>query len=433
MKSNMTRMVLTFVVASGALLVGCQEELMPTPNLYANSEDNPFEGVPPTLRSSRVEVIYATDRAPMTDKKGTLHYGYERSKSLAFGVCTVEIGRNLSWDDLVRESRTQRRSRSLPLSMAAINEMGRFSAVPDLAAFHHGTFAEAPEVIAKRTETERQLTALVSERLARTPCREAYVYIHGFSNTFEDAAFVMAEIWHFMGRKGVPIIYTWPAGSPEGALGGYTHDSESGQFTGYHLRHFLKTIAACPDLEKIHLIAHSRGTDVLMTALRELNIEYRAAGKQTRSELKLGNLVLAAADLDFEVTSQRITAELLALVPERMTVYVSPTDRAIGLADVLFGSKRRVGQLRWSDLTPEQRKALDAVSQMQIIDARVNTGFLGHSYFHASPAVSSDLILLLRDNRSPGAEHGRPLLKRQESFWEVNDAYPGRLGVGRPD
>jgi esterase/lipase superfamily enzyme len=412
------------------LLVGCaQQELMPTPNLYAKAKEDPFQNVPQSLQNNRVEVLYATDRAPIRDKKDKLRYGYERSKSLAFGVCTVEIGRNLSWDDLVRESLTQRRSRSLPLTVQEIQEVGRFPAVPDLAGFHGGTFEENPEVIAKRAATERQLTALVSDHLSRTSGREAYVYVHGFSNTFEDAAFVMAGLWHFMGRTGVPIIYTWPAGSPEGALGGYSHDSESGQFTGYHLRQFLKAIASCPDVEKIHLIAHSRGTDVLMTALRELNLEYRAAGKVTRSELKLGNLVLAAADLDFEVTSQRITAELLPLVPERMTVYVSATDRAIGIADVLFGSKRRIGQLRWTDLSPEQRKALNAVSQMQIIDARVNTGFLGHSYFHESPAVSSDLILLLRDNRGPGAENGRPLIKRQESFWEIEDNYP--QGAGR--
>jgi esterase/lipase superfamily enzyme len=415
---------MALVVTAGALLSGCQQELMPTPNLYVQSNDNPFEAVPQSLQSNRVEVLYATDRAPAQGRKGGLRYGYERSKSLAFGVCEVEIGRNVSWEDLVRESRTQRRSRSLPLAMKEIQELGRFPAVPDLAAFDRDSFVEAPEVIAERTATERQAIALLSDRLSRTPRREVYVYIHGFSNTFEDAAFVMAGLWHFLGRTGVPMIYTWPAGSPEGALGGYSHDSESGQFTGYHLRQFLKAIASCPDVEKIHLIAHSRGTDVLMTALRELNLEYRAAGKRTRSELKLGNLILAAADLDFEVTSQRITAELLPLVPERMTVYVSATDRAIGIADLLFGSKRRIGQLRWRDLTSEGQKMLEAVSQMQIIDVRARTGFLGHSYFHESPAVSSDLILLLRENRSPGAENGRPLIKRQHSFWELDDAYP---------
>lgn len=416
--------VILIALVTGAPIVGCHTALMTTPNLYVQSNDNPFHAVPQLLQSNRVEVIYATDRAATQDGRSGLRYGYGRSGSLAYGVCVVEIGRDVSWADLVRESRTQRRSKSLPLVMREIRELGRFPDVPNLATFSGDTFVESPELIAERLATERQLTALLSDHLSRTSRREAYVYIHGFNNTFEEAAFVMAQLWHFMGRTGTPIIYTWPAGSPEGILGGYSHDSESGQFTGYHLRHFLHTIASCPDLEKIHLIAHSRGTDVLMTALRELNLEYRAAGMDTRSQLKLGNLVLAAPDLDLEVTGQRIIAELLPLIPERMTVYVSQADRAIAVVKWLFGSKFRVGQLRWSDLAPEHQKALAAVSQMHVVSVLERTSFLGHSYFHENPAVSSDVILLLRDNRDPGAGNGRPLIKRQDSFWEIDSTYP---------
>ncbi len=424
MNGYVASVAISLALLTGAPIVGCRTALMTTPNLYMRSNDNPFQAVPQSLQSNRVEVIYATDRAAAQNRKNGLRYGYGRSGSLAFGVCEVEIGRDVSWDDLVRESRTQRRSRSLLLTMRRIRELGRFPAVPDLAGFSRGTFAESREVVESRLAAERRLTALLSERLAHTPRREAYVYIHGFNNTFEDAAFVMAQLWHFIGRTGIPIVYTWPAGSPEGALGGYSHDSESGQFTGYHLRHFLQTIASCPDLEKIHLVAHSRGTDVLMTALRELNLEYRAAGMETRSQLKLGNLVLAAPDLDLEVAGQRIIAELLPLIPERMTVYVSQEDRAIAVVKWLFGSKFRVGQLRWSDLTPEHQEALGAVPQMHIVSVLERTSFLGHSYFHENPAVSSDVVLLLRDNRDPGAENGRPLIKRQASFWEIDGAYP---------
>lgn len=104
MKTTMPWMTGVLALAAGTLLVGCQQELMPTPNLYAKAKENPFQNVPQALQSNRVEVVYATDRAPARDKKDRLQYGYERSKSLAFGTCTVEIGRNVSWDDLVRDS-----------------------------------------------------------------------------------------------------------------------------------------------------------------------------------------------------------------------------------------------------------------------------------------------------------------------------------------
>ena len=50
----------------------------------------------------------------------------------------------------------------------------------------------------------------------------------------------------------------------------------------FHLRRSLRFLAGCEDVEKIHLIAHSRGADATMSALRELHLEYRAAGQDMR-------------------------------------------------------------------------------------------------------------------------------------------------------
>jgi esterase/lipase superfamily enzyme len=228
----------------------------------------------------------------------------------------------------------------------------------------------------------------------------------------------MADLWHFLGRQGVPIIYTWPAGV------GYAYDRESSEFTVFHLKQFLRGLTACKDLQKVHIIAHSRGTDVVMSALRELNIEYKSAGRAPGQELKLGNVVLAAADLDLKVARQRIMAEKLPFMPERLTVYSSTHDRALGAADILFKGGDRLGQISPSMLTAQQKANLEKTLQIQVVQAKVTKNFLGHDYFHSNPAVSSDLILLLRDNRSPGAENGRPLIKQMDNFWEVKDGYP---------
>ncbi len=423
MSSTMIRYPLAIATLTLALAAGCGQELMATPNLYAQGTANPFQDVPPALRGNRLEVLYATDRVPIKDSKGSLSYGCDRSKSLAFGVCTVEIGRDLSWDALVEASRSQTRRAALPIRVREIREEGRFPEASGFGVAKDGNPTEGPAADGN-AESEKLMQAMLARHLRQAPRKEAVIYVHGFNNTFDYAACVLGQIWHFMGRTGVAIIYTWPAGSSEGALGGYTRDRESGEFTGYHLRQFLKTVASCPDLERINLVAHSRGTDVLMTALRELNIEFQAAGRQTRSALKLGNVVLAAADLDMEVVSQRIGAEGLIDVPERLTVYVSRTDRAIGIADLLFGSRQRLGQMSYDRLTPQQRMALTALPHLQVVDVRARTGLIGHDYFFSSPAVSSDLILLLRDNREPGAEHGRPLTMREENYWEVRDGYP---------
>lgn len=396
---------------------------MPTPNICADPNRNLFEDVPAEYQSNRVPVLYATDRTTAKGKKEGLQYDVDRSQSLAFGVCTVAIGKDVSWKDLVKESRTQQRRRALPVSVEQIDEKGRY---PDAVRFHvvDGRIVADETVLRREKEADEALRTMVSERLVSVSIKEAYVFVHGVGNTFDYGAGTIAELWHFMGRRGIPVLYSWPAGYDEGIIQSYTRDRESGEFTIFHLKQFLRALASCPDLHRIHLIAHSRGTDIISTALRELHIECTAAGRQTRFHLKLGSLVLAAADMDVEVVTQRIAAEGVQLVSDNVTVYMSEKDLAMKLADFLFGSLRRLGQLRGTDLTPDQQRKLAGTTHLQFIDAKVSSGFVGHSYFYQNPAVSSDLILLLRDHRKPGAEHGRPMKKRADGFWEIRDGYP---------
>jgi esterase/lipase superfamily enzyme len=409
------------------VLAGCAgPSLAPTPNLYLSDAGDPFDAVAPDYQSNLVELFYATDRVPLETDDGSIRYGHGRSPSLAAGVCTVAIGEDVSWPDLVEASRVSRRSGKLPLQVTSIRELVRFpdSSTPMIEV--DGELRENPEFLEAKAAARTTGAQLLSELLSRASRKEVYLFIHGYNNTFEDAAFRMAQLWHFMGREGIPAIYSWPAGRG-GALRGYTHDRESGEFTIHHLRQFLQALAACPEVEKLHIVAHSRGTDVATTALRELNLLYTGAGLDTRTELKLGNLILAAADLDWEVANQRLAAERIVRVPERFTIYLSEDDRAIGLAAWLFDSVRRIGELTAGDLSQAQRKALEESgmkSQIQLIDVKVKTDFLGHGYFISNPAVLSDLILVLRDNRAPGAQNGRPLLRGEGGFWELYDGYP---------
>jgi hypothetical protein len=38
--------------------------------------------------------------------------------------------------------------------------------------------------------------------------------------------------------------------------------------------------------------------------------------------------------------------------------------------------------------------------------------------------VSSDLLLVLKEGREAGAEHGRPLRKSEDGFWTIDNSYP---------
>ena len=134
--------------------------------------------------------------------------------------------------------------------------------------------------------------------------------------------------------------------------------------------------------------------------------------------------MLAAPDLDLEVTLQRLRPDMIYRAASRLTFYVSEKDKAIGIAKWLFSSVERFGQLRSDVLSEGQQSALRS-GVVDVIDAKVSRlGPHGHSYFIDNPAVLSDLILLLRDDRAPGAEHGRPLVRRDDGFWEIRDGYP---------
>ena len=86
----------------------------------------------------------------------------------------------------------------------------------------------------------------------------------------------------------------------------------------------------------------------------------------------------------------------------------------------------RLGDVEPSFFTPEEMERLHATERVQIIDTRTgHPGFLGHSYFHENPAVSSDLILFLRYHLPPGREHGRPLGVHKNGFWIIDDKDPG--------
>jgi esterase/lipase superfamily enzyme len=393
------------------LLTACSTKLMPTPNLYVDTETNPFAQVVPEYRSNEVQMLYATDREPET-RHGRLHYGCGRSPSLAFGTCAVTIGRNVTWEQLVHNSRVRKRDVPLTLSIGSLEELGRFPETPALTV----------EDLEQHAWIEGEFMAEFSRRLALTPRKEAFVFIHGYHDSFENGAFVGAELWHFLGREGVPIVYSWPAGHG-GLLEGYDYDRESGLFTVYHLKKLISLLVTCPDLEAVSIIAHSRGTAVATDALRGLVIAAHGAGLDPREAYKLNNVILAAADIDVAVATQALAAERLEAAAERSTLYVSEHDKALSISGLLYAD-RRLGKLGYDELTEFERSIVSAGLRTTYVDARVPAKGWGHSYFHQDPAVSSDLILVLRDNRGPGAANGRPLREVGPNYWVIGENYP---------
>jgi esterase/lipase superfamily enzyme len=418
------------------LLSGCSTArvMMPTPNVYLEPDRDVYADLAAPLQSTEVPLFFVTDRAPERDEEGNLYYGSGRSSSLAFGTTVVDLGVDVTWEELLKASRTQQRLKPVELEVREVTELVRGPNTPLPYALVDGKVVQEPKLMAQREAASEAFRSTLVKQLALTPRKEVFLYVHGYHNTFDDAAFAMAELWHFLGRIGVPIIYTWPAGYP--GLFGYTYDRESSEFTIYHLREVLGFIASFPEVEKIHLIAHSRGTDVAVTAVRELTLLARGAGIDPREKYKIHNLVLAAPDMDVEVATQRIAGDQLALSVDHLTVYTSPADKAIGFARKLFQSPRgRVGTLGLEEVDETITAAMEfgrehSVTNLVVVnfsgasDAKhTQRDRYGHSYFRDAPTVSSDLVLLLRDDLRPGTAD-RPLEPIGLRFWRIPPGYP---------
>jgi len=419
-------------------LAGCATTypMMPTPVLYTGAQAKPlFTEAPAAVRTPPLDLLFITDRAPATSPDEQEPYTEHRSRAMAFGSTTVEFGEHITWDALVEQSLLVNRPTALDLTLGPTKELGRYPRIPYPPVMTPAGLTRAPAVVDAHEAATRELQAEIERRLALSPRKEMVLYIHGVANTFTDAALTMGEMCHYLGREFVCGIFTWPAGGKEGVLFGYQQDYESSAFAVEHLRKAIRTIADTPGLERLHILAHSRGTDVLGTALSELSNEAYMQQKTLAQRFKLGNIVLLAPDLDVDVAPAKIFGVLSdpdlpygaapnprVVIPPlggfHLTVYVSPDDKALATSSWLFGSLARLGRIEASMLTPEQIKLVDELGFFDVIQIRGTTDFFGHGYFRSNPKASADLIAMIRYRLKPN-EPGRPLEEIKGPFWRI--------------
>lgn len=429
------------MLAAIALLTGCASthSLMPTPTVYVGQQAKPlFVDIPADSRKASVDLLYITDRAPGTEEAKTLPYSAERSHSMAFGAVTVEFGEGVDWDTLAVQSTLSKRSVPLDLKLGPTTELGRFPAIAYGVRATPEGLVRIPAAVEGHEKAAALLRAEVTRRLAAAPRKEVVLYVHGYANTFQDASFTMGELCHFLGRELVCAIFTWPAGGSRGLFFGYNVDRESGEFAVHHLKQAIRIVADTPGVEHVHLLAHSRGTDVLVTVLRELEMEAYMSGLLLDSRFKIRNIVLMSPDLDIDVgLAKMFSIESDPDLPFgkapnpglvfphptlRLTVYMSEGDKALGVSEWLMGSLRRLGRVDQALLSEEQvAKAKQIAGFAAFVQVTETSDFIGHSYFVSDPAVSSDLIALIRYGLGPG-DPGRPLEEISRPFWKISPA-----------
>ena len=335
-----------------------------------------------------VEVFYGTNRKPTSNRPapGLLgsYYGLGRGE-LRYGKCRVSI------PEIHKIGVIER-----PWSIGTFR-------LPEDPTRHVILRSIDP---ADRDDFFVKLKRAVASAKATGEAKEAFVFVHGYNVSFEDAAFRTAQMAFDLEFDGPAIMFSWPS---QCRLEAYLADVDIATLSAEPIKEFLKGVAKESGARKIHLIAHSMGNLAMTRALARLVQERNVAGLP-----EFDQILLTAPDVDAEVFQEEIAPHFLKS-GRRVTLYASTNDWAL-----VGSSSLRYGRVR---LGEDIRRAV-GLSGVEAIDASsVDTSLLGHSYFGERPAVISDIQAVIR-----GEPRERRKLVRwgpDRQFWGFNSLPPG--------
>jgi esterase/lipase superfamily enzyme len=413
--------VVLLLAASCARNKPYQIGLMPAPEIYASGTIDPFrdiEGIPEERVPYR-GILYATDRKP-SDTKGVF-YENQRGFLLRLGMADIIAGeKNLDWEEARRISLLKNRPDNYPLKLAAVEEFG----ILDRSV---SEFIDTAGLPSDPRAPAEAFTALIDSKLAIFRTKDILIYVHGYKVVFANPILVTTELWHFLGYDGVAIAFAWPSTPSTWA---YMSDLETAALSAHSLRILIDYLAEETQVERINIIGYSAGTRVVIDALDQLSLMSAAvedAGLQ--QNLPIGQVILVGSDYDRDLFAAALVNGLLHL-PERLTIYLSESDRALGIAQWVFG-RNRLGQM-WQErpLKPRFDEYLRKSKSLVLIDvtgAEAAAAGNGHAYFRNSPWVSSDIFVSLLYGLAPN-KRGLVRLPHMP-IWSFPENYNERLNM----
>jgi esterase/lipase superfamily enzyme len=243
-------------------------------------------------------------------------------------------------------------------------------------------------------QEKRDFYAKLRQSIAQSQKHEAFVFVHGFDNTFEDAALRTAQIKYDLAYDGAAILFSWPSlGSSKPFA--YTTDENNAEWATRHFRDFLLELAENSGAASISVVAHSMGNRVLARAFQQL---------PATPQLRFDQVLLTAPDIDVDIFKD--LAEAIRRPAGHVTLYVSKNDEALKLSKKVHGY-RRAG---------DSTEGVLVVDGMETVDvSSVDSSFVGHSYIAENRTVLSDVFCVMR-GAAQAARRCR--LKERRRYWE---------------
>ena len=111
---------------------------------------------------------------------------------MSIGMCLVDFGsEDLTWDDLSRASRSTKRDRVIPLSIAGVMEAGKYR-------------SDASGPIPDTRGATNWLLADIEDSIRDSRDKDILVYVHGAKVNFYNSAVFAAQLDHFLMNSSKP-------------------------------------------------------------------------------------------------------------------------------------------------------------------------------------------------------------------------------------
>jgi esterase/lipase superfamily enzyme len=335
-----------------------------------------------------VRVYYGTNRAPSGDMKPAQFYGTARGE-LQYGYLDVTIPQIHQEAEL----ETQPRWIEYTLSTDKATMRAHYVLLDKVAPLPKDEFVRG-----------------LRQQINDTRSKDVFIFVHGFNNSFEDAARRVAQLAYDLDFDGTPMLYSWPS---QASTTAYAVDEAAVGISGRRMADFLETVVAQSGAQRIHLIAHSMGNRALIEALQT----YLARRAPENRQHIFGQIVLTAPDVDRDYFTDAI--QQLTGSAERVTLYASDNDYALRSSQLFHGA-------------PRAGTAGDVIVKLAGLDSidmsAVPADALGHSYFAANSGAIFDMFRLLWRGEPPPQRCGMSNHKASGTLtvWSFNsDACKG--------
>ncbi len=257
---------------------------------------------------TEIDIFFGTDRKREADRskfgRAVAAFGTAKSNQLVLGKAVVTVpkeGREKGsiprpeWDIVIARFSFREENPERDFTLLGVDVLSREAFIQ-----------QARDKVRKSTRFKDQ----------------AFIFVHGYFVTFDDALFRAAQITYDLDFDGVPFVYSWPSVA---GLTGYVLDRGRARDARDHLRNFVDAVAKDSGAKEVHLIAHSMGADPLLEVLRDISRSEPQIARSGRP--RFGEIILAAPDVtreSFELIASQITG-----LRRGMTLYASSNDRAL--------------------------------------------------------------------------------------------------------